>query len=155
MGKTWDTGRDRGGMEPVEYCDSLFFDACDIGRERLVRRTGGDAASGGNEDWVGVGDCADVETVGAIESVEALERIGTVGGGDVAGEEDEGDTIVAMIGTGLDWQRKMRFGGAIAHREEIVKRGGGEGPGTVSCLFVLEIEKAHMHVRYSVCWELV
>jgi len=64
-----ETGRDLGGIEPVEYCDSLFLDACDIGRGSVVRRAGGDVIKGGREERFEfeVGD----ETAG----------------GDVAGEE--------------------------------------------------------------------
>lgn len=102
-----DTGRDRGGIEPVEYCDNLFLDTCDIGRERLERRTGGDVASGVEVDWLGDG-CAGFEGVEVEVAVVAVVDVGlevaellkVVGGGEVAGDGDEGDTIVVIIGSG-------------------------------------------------------
>jgi hypothetical protein len=45
MGKICERGRDFEGPEAV---DSLFFDACEKGRCRVVRRAGGDVISGGN-----------------------------------------------------------------------------------------------------------
>lgn len=68
MGKTCEGGRDLDGIEPVEYCDSRFLEACDIGRGSVLRREGFDVISGGKAGWFGF-----------VEE-------GSVGG-DVAGDE--------------------------------------------------------------------
>lgn len=47
MGNRYDGGRDREGIEPVEYCDSRFLEACDMGRGSVLRREGGDVMRGG------------------------------------------------------------------------------------------------------------
>lgn len=58
IGKVWDCGRDRDGTEPTEYCESLFLEACDMGRARLLLRNGADVVNGGSvdrfwlEDWM-------------------------------------------------------------------------------------------------------
>ncbi|KHN96825.1 uncharacterized protein MAM_05381 [Metarhizium album ARSEF 1941] len=53
MGIMWEPGRDLEGTDPDEYCDSRLLEACDIGRERLLRREGVDVevANGGKEAW--------------------------------------------------------------------------------------------------------
>lgn len=40
----------------MEYCESLFFDACESGRCKLDRRAGGEVISGGSGGWVWFGD---------------------------------------------------------------------------------------------------
>jgi hypothetical protein len=47
MGNRYEAGRDREGIDPVEYCDRRFLEACDIGRGMLVRRAGGEVINGG------------------------------------------------------------------------------------------------------------
>lgn len=42
MGNACDGGRDLDGTEPTEYCDSRFFEGCDMGRDSVVRRDGVD-----------------------------------------------------------------------------------------------------------------
>lgn len=37
MGNKCEGGRDRDGIEAVEYCDKRFLEACDIGLGRLER----------------------------------------------------------------------------------------------------------------------
>lgn len=53
MGNTWEGGRDLEGTEWFEYCDSLFLEACEMGRCRVDRRAGGDVMSGGRGGWFG------------------------------------------------------------------------------------------------------
>ena len=65
----WDGGRDLDGIGPVEYCDNLFLEACDIGRGNVDLREGGDVMSGGSGGWF------------------ALEEGEVTAGGDVAGDE--------------------------------------------------------------------
>ncbi len=81
MGKMWDGGRDREGIELVEYCDKRFLDACDIGRGRMLLRAGG---AGGEVISGGRAGC---DVFAAGEGIT---------GGDVAGEE-LGDMIAVMI----------------------------------------------------------
>lgn len=75
-----DGGRERDGIEPVEYCDNRFLEACDIGRGivDLLLGFGGDVMSGGRGGWFGLtpGD----ET----------------GGGEVAGDE-VGDMTAVIL----------------------------------------------------------
>lgn len=79
MGKTCDGGRDLVGMElAVEYCDKRFLETCDIGRERLLLRAGGEVISGGRAG------CAEL---GAGDEMA---------GGEVAGDEP-GDTTAVMV----------------------------------------------------------
>jgi hypothetical protein len=78
MGNMWDGGRDLEGAEPVEYCESRFFEACDIGLGRVDRRVGGDVMSGGSAGWF------------AFDPGE-----GAAAGGDVAG--DDVDAMVVVI----------------------------------------------------------
>ena len=47
MGNMWEVGRDLEGISPVEYWESLFFEACDIGRDRVLRRDCGEVINGG------------------------------------------------------------------------------------------------------------
>lgn len=51
MGNTWDGGLEREYPDTVEYCDILFFDACDVGLCSVVRRAdcGGEVISGGRD----------------------------------------------------------------------------------------------------------
>lgn len=67
MGKTaCDVGRERGA-DVVEYCDSRFLDACDIGLGIAERRGfGGDVTSGGSAGWLGLFDKGD-DTAGGGE----------------------------------------------------------------------------------------
>lgn len=80
MGNTWEGGRDLEGTEWVEYCESLFFDACEFGRCKVERREGGDVTSGGRGGWFG------------------FEEGEEVGDGEVAGRIDvsSGDIVAAM-----------------------------------------------------------
>lgn len=55
-GKTWEGGRDLDGIEPVEYCDSLFLEACDIGRGSVDLREGGEVINGGSGGWFALDD---------------------------------------------------------------------------------------------------
>ena len=55
MGNTFETGRDLEGIEPVEYWESLFLEAYDIGRESVLRRDGGEVIEGGGGAWLGFG----------------------------------------------------------------------------------------------------
>ena len=52
--KIFEGGRDREGIEPVEYCDKRFFEACDIGRPNMLLRAGGEVMSGGRGGWLGL-----------------------------------------------------------------------------------------------------
>lgn len=54
-----DGGRDLEGIEFTEYCDNLFFDACEVGLCRVDRREGGDVINGGNGGWLGFEDGED------------------------------------------------------------------------------------------------
>lgn len=67
-------------MDPVEYCDNRFLDACDMGRESVDLRFGfgGDVIRGGSGGWLGFtpGDA--------------------MGGGEVAGD-DVGDMIAVIF----------------------------------------------------------
>lgn len=67
-------------MEPVEYCDSRFLDACDMGRGRVDLRFGfgGDVIRGGSGGWLGF-------VPGEV-----------IAGGEVAGD-DVGDMIAVMF----------------------------------------------------------
>lgn len=62
-GNTWEGGRDRQGIELVEYCDSLFIEACEAGCCRFGRfggaAAGGDVIKGGNGGWFGFDDGED------------------------------------------------------------------------------------------------
>ena len=78
-GKMCDTGRDRVGIELVEYCDKRFLEACDMGRGRVLLRDGGEVINGGS------GGCVAF----AVWVVMA--------GGEVAGDEP-GDMIAVMAG---------------------------------------------------------
>lgn len=54
MGKRYEAGRERDGMEPVEYCERRFFAACAIeGGTALVGLLVGDVISGGSAGWLG------------------------------------------------------------------------------------------------------
>lgn len=67
-----DGGRDLEGMELVEYCDNLFFDAYEVGRCKIDRREGGDVISGGNDGWFGFEDgedTGDEEVAGETVSI--------------------------------------------------------------------------------------
>lgn len=68
-------------MEPAEYCDRRFLDACDIGRERVDLRFGfgGDVMRGCSGGWLGFAP-GDV-----------------IAGGDVAGD-DVGDITAVIFG---------------------------------------------------------
>jgi len=74
-----DGGRDRDGIELVEYCDKRFLDAWDIGRGKVLLRDGGEVINGGS------GGC------------DALGVCDEIAGGEVAGEEP-GDIIAVMAG---------------------------------------------------------
>jgi len=81
MAKTCECGRDRAGIEPVEYCDSRFLAALDIGRGRLLRRTGGgDVMRGGRGGRLG------------------FDEGDRMAAGDVAGDEVDDITTVVMMG---------------------------------------------------------
>jgi hypothetical protein len=59
MGKICDGGRDLDGADWFEYCDSLFFEACEDGRCRFDLRAGGEvsmAVKGGWSGLLGVGE---------------------------------------------------------------------------------------------------
>lgn len=93
-------GRDREGIELVEYCDRRFLDACDIGRGRVLLRAGGDVINGGRAGWA-------VAAAG-----------GDMAGGEVAGEEP-GDMMAVIVGisvrgrgVSLDW-RWLRWSWAV------------------------------------------
>ena len=81
-----DGGRDRVGIEAVEYCERRFLDACDMGRGRVVLRPSGDVMSGGS------GGCA------------VFKAGGEMAGGDVAGEDPD-DMIAVMAVTRLGEER--------------------------------------------------
>ena len=71
-GKICDGGRDLEGMELVEYCDNLFFDACEVGLCKVDRRAGGDVISGGKGGWFGFEDgeeTGDGEVAGETVSI--------------------------------------------------------------------------------------
>jgi hypothetical protein len=55
MGSMCDCGRDLDGTELAEYCESLFLEACDTGRGRLLRRDGVDVVNGDSAGWFGFG----------------------------------------------------------------------------------------------------
>ena len=74
-----EAGRDLEGMElAVEYCDKRFLETCDIGRDRLLLRAGGEVMSGGRAECAafGAGD--------------------EMAGGEVAGDEP-GDMTAVMV----------------------------------------------------------
>jgi len=85
-GKICDGGRDLEGMELVEYCDNLFFDACEVGLCKVDRRAGGDVISGGKGGWFGFEDGEET------------------GDGEVAGETVSivGDMTAAILASRLD-----------------------------------------------------
>ena len=91
-----DGGRDRDGIELVEYCDKRFLDACDMGRGSVLRRDGGEVINGGR------GGCA------------ALVVCEEITGGEVAGEEP-GDMTAVMTeacgrgGEGRCSERMLRY----------------------------------------------
>jgi hypothetical protein len=90
-----ETGRDRGGIEPVEYCDNRFLDACDIGRGSVDLRGGGDVMRGGKGGW------------------SVFEEGDDTTGGDVAGEVcDMTAVIVEAVSLIVEW----KFWLAIAAR---------------------------------------
>lgn len=70
------------GKEPVEYWESRLLEACDIGRDVMLRRDGGEVIRGGSAGWLGFGG----------EDAAA--------GGEVAGEE------VVDITTVIDMPQK-------------------------------------------------
>lgn len=79
MGKTFETGRDLEGIEPVEYWESLFLEAYDIGRESVLRRDGGEVIDGGGGGaWLGFGG----------------EAPGT---GEVTGDEVDGISVIVVM----------------------------------------------------------
>lgn len=63
-GKRKEPGRDRDGTEPVEYCDSRFLEAWDIGRGTADRRAGGEVISGVKAGWFGFVVCCCGGTAG-------------------------------------------------------------------------------------------
>lgn len=72
-------GRDRVGTEATEYCESLFFEACDMGRESVVRRAG-------------------VVAIGGRVAVAALPGENEPSaGGEVAGDEAADMTAVVVM----------------------------------------------------------
>ena len=82
----YEGGRDRDGIEAVEYCDSLFFGACDIGLGRTVcgvPELSDDVIRGGRTGWFGFA---------AEEGDWEVDGIATVAGGDAADDE-----LVAMV----------------------------------------------------------
>lgn len=48
IGKTWEGGRERDGIEVVEYWESRLLDACEFGRCRVERRDCGEVIKGGS-----------------------------------------------------------------------------------------------------------
>ncbi|KAF7561825.1 hypothetical protein G7046_g2309 [Stylonectria norvegica] len=71
MGNTWEVGRDLEGSEPVEYCDSLFLEACDIGRDRVLLRDCGDVINGGSGGWFEFG--GEEDAAGAVGDDEVVD----------------------------------------------------------------------------------
>jgi hypothetical protein len=69
-------GRERVGIELVEYCDQRFLDACDIGLGSALLRAGGEVINGGRAGWADDGEVS--------------------AGGDVAGEEEDDMTAVIL-----------------------------------------------------------
>lgn len=92
MGKMWDGGRDRVGIEVVEYWERRFLDACDMGRGSVVLRPGGDVMSGGS------GGCA------------VLIAGGEMAGGDVAGDDACDMTAVMAV---VEWGEGARGRNAV------------------------------------------
>jgi hypothetical protein len=85
-------GRDLEGMELVEYCDNLFFDAYEVGRCKIDRREGGDVISGGNGGWFGFEDGEDTgdeevagETVSIVGDMTAAILVGRPLGSSITG----------------------------------------------------------------------
>lgn len=66
------------GKEPVEYWESRLLEACDIGRDVMLRRDGGEVIRGGSAGWLGFGG----------EDAAA--------GGEVAGEVVDITTVIDM-----------------------------------------------------------
>lgn len=82
MANMCEGGRERDCRDPVvEYCDSRFLEACDIGRGRIDLLFGfwGEVMSGGSGGWLGL-----------IPGDET-------GGGEVAGDEVGDITSVIFI----------------------------------------------------------
>ena len=102
-GNRCEAGRDRDGMEAVEYCDRRFFEACDIGLAILVRALPGlreDVIKGGSTGWFGFVEAEDGE-----EDVDG----GVVAG---AGDDTTEDESVAMVAVMLErWEEGGREAG--------------------------------------------
>lgn len=91
MGKMWDGGRDRVGIEVVEYWERRFLDACDMGRGSVVLRPGGPGGDVMSGDVMsgGSGGCA------------VLIAGGEMAGGDVAGDDAcDMTAVMAVVGWG-------------------------------------------------------
>ncbi len=79
-----DGGRDLEGTEFAEYCDNLFFEACERGRCRFDRRVGGDVINGGKGGWFGFeegevageGECAGDTEVSSVGDITAAIFVG-------------------------------------------------------------------------------
>lgn len=57
MGNMWEGGRERDGMDPVEYWDSRFLEACDMGLGICDRRADGEVIRGARDGWFGFDVC--------------------------------------------------------------------------------------------------
>lgn len=81
MGKMWDGGREREGIDPAEYWDRRFREAYDMGLGRVLLREGVGAAGGEVirgcregwfEFWVGLVADGDATTGGEVAGDEPL-----------------------------------------------------------------------------------
>lgn len=98
MGKRNEAGRDRDGTEPVEYCDSRFFEARDIGRGATDRRAGGEVIKGVKVGWFGF-----VVVVVVVDS-----WCDGAAGGETTGDEYDEDMIAVIDGRETGVSLRMR-----------------------------------------------
>ena len=80
----WEGGREREWMEPVEYCESRFLDAWDMGRGNVLRREGGEVIKGGSEVWLGLEAGEDI-TAGGVSGVDVDDIITIILGSSAGG----------------------------------------------------------------------
>lgn len=74
-GKTRDATCDLDRAEPVEYCEALLFDACDIGRAVVERRAEDEVVRGGSVGGPVAFDAASEFSAVAVEALVPVEGI--------------------------------------------------------------------------------
>lgn len=111
MGNRCEAGRDRDGIEAVEYCDKRFLETSDIGlgsMDRALPELKVDVIRGGRTGWFGF-----------VEEAE---------GGDDDGDGDgdgDGDWNVVVTGAGEDVADDELVAMAAVMLKEEERRGGG------------------------------